>query len=86
MGMPMASGPGFLKVTRFSYVYSYGASPMGIPMTSGLGRGFSAKLLVIPMGIPMASGLGRGFSFKLPAIPMGIPMGLFLWVFLWLVA
>ena len=43
----------FLPVTSYSYGYSYGAIPIGIPMASGLGRVFSSKLLAIPMGIPM---------------------------------
>ena len=47
---------------------------MCIPLASGLGRGFSSKLLAIPLGISMASGLGRGFSSQLSAIPMGISM------------
>ena len=52
MGIPMASWPRewvYLEVTR----YSYGNVPMGIPMASGLGAGFSSKLPAILMGIPM---------------------------------
>ena len=75
-----------LKVTSYSNGYSYEAIPVGIPMTNGLRRRFFSKLLAIPIGIPMTSGLGRGFSSQLPAILTGIPMGLFLWVFVRLVA